>query len=81
MVLSASRANSLDSIVVHLRDTLVHVYSKYDGCQTKEKYCAFQLEWHKHCSVFLLDKTLSMDAARLPESDNKYLACSVDTVL
>ena len=73
-VLSASTANTLDSIVIHLRDTFVHVYSKCEGRQTKEKYCAFQLEWHKYCSTFLLDKSLSMDTVGLPESDNKDLA-------
>ena len=73
-LLSASTANTLDSIVIHLRDTFVHVYSKCDGRQTKEKYCAFQLEWHKHCSAFLLDKSPSMDTVRLPESENKDLA-------
>ena len=73
-VLSASTANTLNSIVIHLRDTFVHVYSKCEGRQTKEKYSAFQLEWHKHCSAFLLDKSLSMDTIGLPESDNKDLA-------
>ena len=56
-VLSASTASTLTDIVLHLRDTFVRVYSKCEGRQIKEKYCTFQLEWHKHCSAFLLEKS------------------------
>ena len=71
MVLSASTASDLNKIVLHLRDTFVRMYSKCEGRQTKEKYCTFQLEWHKHCSAFLLENSLPMDTIGLPESDNK----------
>ena len=73
-VLSASTASTLTDIVLHLRDTFVRVYSKCEGRQIKEKYCTFQLEWHKHCSAFLLEKSLPMDTIGLPESENKVLA-------
>ena len=75
-VLSASTADNLDNIVVHLRDLFIYLYSKYDGPKSKDKYCAFQLEWHKHCSAFLLDSTSSMDDIGLPVSENKDLARS-----
>ena len=69
MVLSASTASDLNKIVLHLRDTFVRMYSKCEGRQTKEKYCTFQLEWHKQCSAFLLKNSLPMDTIGLPESD------------
>lgn len=73
-VSSASTDHTLDSIVVHLRDTFVRIYSKCDGHQSKEKYCEFQVDWHKHCSAFLLEKSLSMDTVGIPESENRDLA-------
>lgn len=50
------------------------LYSNCEGQRQKEKYCAFQLEWHKYCSAFLLDKSLPLDAIGLAESRNKDLA-------
>ena len=35
--------------------------SLYEGNGTgKDKYISFQLEWHKHCSIFLLSKDLTI---------------------
>ena len=73
-VLSASTASTLTDIVLHLRDTFCTCIFKCEGHQIKEKYCMFQLEWHKHCSAFLLEKSLPMDIIGLPESENKILA-------
>ena len=81
--MSASTASVLNKIVLHLRDTSVCVYSKCEGRQTKEKYCTFQLEWHKHCSAFLLEKSLPMDTIGLLESDKDLAGRRVgmDTIL
>ena len=73
-VLSFPTTNSLEDIVLHLRDTFVKVYSNCEGQRQKEKYCAFQLEWHKYCIAFLLEKALPLDAIGLAESRNKQLA-------
>ena len=73
-VLSFPTTESLEDIVLHLRDTFVKVYSSCEGQQQKEKYCAFQLEWHKYCSAFLLDKSLLLDTIGLVESRNRDLA-------
>ena len=47
------------SLVKHHHMTFVHLYRQ---CSTgKEKFMRFQLEWHKHCSVFLLPRELNAD--------------------
>ena len=73
-VLSFPTTKNMEDIVLHLRDTFVKLYSSCEGQRQKEKYCAFQLEWHKYCSAFLLDKSLPLDAIGLAESRNKDLA-------
>ena len=76
-VLSFPTTKNMEDIVLHymhLRDTFVKLYSNCEGQRQKEKYCAFQLEWHKYCSAFLLDKSLPLDAIGLAESRNKDLA-------
>lgn len=52
MMVSASTAGTLNSFIVHLHDIFVRVYSKWDCCKIREKYRAFQLEWHKHAVPF-----------------------------
>ena len=73
-VLSFPITESLEDIVLYLRDTFMKVYSCCEGQRQKEKYCAFQLEWHKHCSAFLLDKSFPLDTIGFAESRNKDLA-------
>ena len=47
------------SLVKHHHNTFVNLYVQ---CSSgKEKYIRFQLDWHKHCSVFLLPRVFGID--------------------
>ena len=52
---SLQGAQSLMSTLVKgLAELFIRVYK---SCQTgKDKYCRFQLEWHKQCSMLLMDQ-------------------------
>ena len=42
------------TLVKGLTELFIHVYK---SCQTgKDKYCRFQLEWHRQCSLLLRDQ-------------------------
>lgn len=42
------------SLIKHHRDTFINLYRQNN--KGKDKHLHFQLEWHRHCSVFLLPK-------------------------
>lgn len=48
--------------------TFVNLYVKCGS--GKDKYIRFQLDWHKHCSIFLLPKESSIDCIFPSDTDN-----------
>ena len=39
-------------LIVYHQTTFITLYNQF--CKGKEKYLRFQVEWYKHCSIFLL---------------------------
>ena len=49
----------LQTILKFHKTTFVQIY--FIHSKGKEKYLQFHLEWHRHCSIFLVPKELSLD--------------------
>ena len=59
--------STTDFFVKHLQEMFEVLY---DECSTiKDRYLQFQLKWHKHCSLFLVEKNLQLSLLDLHPED------------
>ena len=61
------RGPLLKSVILYHQDVFTSCYN--DSSAGKEKYLRFQLEWHNHCSVFLLPKKYDTSSILRSSSD------------
>ena len=60
-------------LVNHHITTFVDLYNQ---CSIgKEKYLRFQLDWHKHCSIFLLPKDVDVEVVLPKHSQQTRTMC------
>ena len=59
--------NTADFYVKHLQEMFEALYNE---CSTiKDRYLQFQLKWHKHCSLFLVERNLELSLMGLHPDD------------
>ena len=65
--ISLHSAQSMSTLI----ELFIHVYK---SCQTgKDKYCGFQLEWHKQCSLLLKDQVYQGSQKELSQIYQRWL--------